>query len=64
MTSEEVSYLADSATMHAILCERHYFTNFVHKNAPLTTRSGSSNLIEGYGKAYIMLSNGTKLTTK
>lgn len=29
MTSGEVSCLADSATTHTILRERHYFTNFV-----------------------------------
>ena len=62
MISEEVSYLADSATMHTVLRERIYFTNFIPKNAPLTTLSGLSNLIEGYGKTCIMLSNGIILT--
>ena len=64
MSSGEVSCLADSATTHTILRERHYFTNFIPKKAPLTTLSGSSNLIEGYGKARIMLSNGTIVTIK
>ncbi|KAM2631168.1 hypothetical protein TB1_029953 [Malus domestica] len=64
MSSGEVSCLADSATTHTILREWHYFTNFVPKKAPLTTFSGSSNLIEGYGNARIMLSNGTVLTIK
>ena len=45
MTSGEVSCLADSATTHTVLREKHYFTNFVPKNAPLTTISGPSNLI-------------------
>ena len=62
MTSGKVSCPADSATMHTVLCERIYFTNFIPKNAPLTTLSGPSNLIEGYGKARIMLSNGKILT--
>ncbi|KAM1865482.1 hypothetical protein ACFX13_008443 [Malus domestica] len=62
MTSGKVSCLADSATTHTVLRERIYFTNFVPKNAPLTTLLGPSNLIEGYGKARIMLSNGTILT--
>ena len=62
MSSGEVSCLADSATTHTILRERHYFTNLIPKKAPLTTLSGPSNLIEGYGKARIMLSNGTILT--
>ena len=62
MFSGEVSCLADSATMHTILRERHYFTNLIPKKAHLTTLSRPSNLIEGYGKARIMLSNGTILT--
>ena len=64
MSSGEVSCLADSATTHTILRERHYFTNLIPKKAHLTTLSGSSNLIEGYGKARIMLSNGIILTIK
>ena len=39
MTSGEVSCLVDSATTHITLHEKHYFTNFVPKNAPLTTLS-------------------------
>ncbi|KAM1763928.1 hypothetical protein ACFX11_003226 [Malus domestica] len=62
MTNEKVSCLADSVTTHTVLCECIYFTNFIPKNAPLTTLSGPSNLIEGYGKTRIMLSNGTILT--
>ena len=64
MTSGEVSCLADIATMHTILCEKHYFTNFVPKNAPLTILSGPSHLIERYRNTRIMLSNGTELTIK
>ncbi|KAM2711661.1 hypothetical protein EV1_031758 [Malus domestica] len=62
MTSGKVSCLADSATTHIVLCECIYFTNFIPNNAPLTTLSGPSNLIEGYGKTRIMLSNGIILT--
>ncbi|TQD93896.1 hypothetical protein C1H46_020510 [Malus baccata] len=62
MSSGELSCLADSTTTHTILRERHYFTNFIPKKTHLTTLSSSSNLIEGYGKARIMLSNGTILT--
>ena len=64
MSSGEVSCLADSATTHIILRERHYFTNLIPKKAHLTTLSGPSNLIEGYRNARIMLSNGTILTIK
>ncbi|KAM2133812.1 hypothetical protein ACFX1R_003878 [Malus domestica] len=62
MTSGKVSCLSDNATTNTVLRERIYFTNFIPKNASLTTFSGPSNLIEGYGKARIMLSNGTILT--
>ena len=62
MTSEEVSCLANSATTHIVLRESTYFTNFIPKNANLTTLSSLPNLIEGYGKTHIMLSNGTILT--
>ena len=62
MTSGKVSCLANNATMHTILRERFYFTNFIPMNAPLTTLSGPSNMIEWYGKACIVLSNGTILT--
>ena len=64
MISWEVSCLADSATTHIILLEKHYFTNFVPKNAHPTTLSGPSNLIEGYKNACITLSNNTILTIK
>ena len=62
MTSGKVTWLADSATTHTVLCERIYFTNSIPNNAHLTTFLGPSNLIEGYGKVRIMLSNGTILT--
>ena len=61
MTSGEVSYLAGNATTDSILRQRIYFTNFKPKLSHLATFSGHSNLIEGYGIARIMLSNGTKL---
>ena len=64
MSSGEVSCLADSATTHTILSERHYFTNLKPKKVHLTTLSGPSNLIEGYRNTRIMLSNGTILTIK
>ncbi|KAM2866910.1 hypothetical protein COP2_022883 [Malus domestica] len=64
MSSGEVSCLTDSATTHTILHKRHYFTNFIPKKPPLTTLAGPSNLIEGYRKSHIMLSNGTILTIK
>ncbi|KAM3000763.1 hypothetical protein FF2_037132 [Malus domestica] len=63
-SSGEVSCLADNAITHTILREQHYFTNLIPKKAHLTTLLGPSNLIEGYKKARIMLSNGKILTIK
>lgn len=50
--------------MQTILNERHYFTNFISKNSPLTTLVGPADLIEGYNTCHFMLSNGTELTKK
>ena len=58
----KVSCLADSAITHTVLRECIYFPNFILRNAPLTILFGPSNLIEGYDKAGIMLSNGTIFT--
>lgn len=64
MSSGEASCLVDNVTTHTILHEQHYFTNLIPKKAHLTTFSYPSNIIEGYGKARIMLSNGIILTIK
>lgn len=57
----EVICLADSASTHTILQERKYFTNFIPIKTSVKTISGESNLVEGHGKARIMLSNDTEL---
>ena len=52
--------LVDCATMHTILREKKYFLNLIITNASVSTISGTSDLIEGSGKANIMLPNGTR----
>ena len=52
--------LADCATTHTILQERKYFLNLIVTNASVSTISGTSDLIEGFGIANIMLLNGTR----
>lgn len=64
MSCGKISCLAYIMITHTTLHEQHYFTNFIPKNAPLTTLWSSSNLIDGYENADLMLSNGTKLTLK
>ena len=53
--------LADSATTHTILNNTKYFSNLVLEKADVHTISGKSKIIEGYGKANILLPKGTKL---
>ena len=52
--------LAHCATMHTILREKKYFLNLIVTNVSVSTISGQSDLIEGRGRANIMLSNGTR----
>ena len=59
MTSKEFC-LADSATTHMTLKDKKYFQNLILYKANVNTISGSSNLIEGSGRAIIMLLNGTR----
>jgi hypothetical protein len=53
--------LADSTTTHTILKDKKYFQQLSLSKAYVNTISGSSNLIEGFGRANIMLLKGTKL---
>ena len=53
--------LADSATTHTILKDKKYFQQLSLSKTYANTILGSSNLIEGFGRANIMLSKGTKL---
>jgi hypothetical protein len=53
--------LADNATTHTILTDNKYFQQLILSKAKVNTISGSSNLIEGFGRANIMLPRGTKI---
>ena len=52
--------LVDYATTHTILREKIYFFNLITTNTSVSTISGTSNLIEGSGRANIVLPNGTR----
>ena len=52
--------LVDCETTHTILRERKYFSNLILTNAHVSTISRTSDLIEGSGRANIMLPNGTR----
>ena len=54
--------LVDSATTHIILKNKKYFTNLKIIEATITTISGNIKIIEGSGRASILLPRWTKLT--
>ena len=47
--------LADCTTPHTILQEKKYFLNLIVTNATLSIISSTSDLIEGSGRANIMM---------
>jgi hypothetical protein len=59
MISEDLC-LVDSCTTHTILRDKKYFQNLILNKASVNTISGLSNLIEGSGRANIILSKETK----
>ena len=52
--------LANCATTHTILRDKRYFLDLTLTNDNVSTISGTANIIEGLGKANIMLPNGTR----
>ena len=60
INNEEIC-LVDSATTHTILKDKKYFTYLVIQEANVSTISGSTNLIEGSGRATLLLHGGTQL---
>ena len=52
--------LVHSATTHTILKNEKYFTYFQKRSGNVNTISGSTNIIEGSGRAYLLLPGGTK----
>ena len=53
--------LLDNAITHTILREKKYFSHLVMKKAYVNTISGSTKLIEGSGRAALLLPGGTLL---
>ena len=58
--NEDDICLADYATIHTILRDKRYFFKFTIIKANVSTISGTTNLVEGFGGANIMLPNGTR----
>ena len=60
--SNEFICLTNSATTHTILTSKKYFFKPTMLKVKVNTMSSSTNLIEGFGKANIILPRGTKFT--
>ena len=58
---EEDTCLVDSATTHSIFIKVKYFSNLKLEENCVNTIFGSARLIEGSGRACILLPEGTKL---
>ena len=52
--------LIDSATTHTILKDKRYFSHLTIRSASINTIAGNTKLIEGSGRAIIILPKGTK----
>ena len=52
--------LADSASTHTILKDKKFFSFLIMQGSDVNTISGSEKLIEGSGRANILLPGGTK----
>ncbi|CAN1247782.1 hypothetical protein LINPERPRIM_LOCUS6489 [Linum perenne] len=53
--------IIDSASTHTIFKDKKYFSYLVMREANVSTISGSTNLIEGSGRANVLLHRGTKM---
>ena len=51
--------LIDSATTHTILKDRKYFSHIRNGRASVNTIAGNTRIIEGSGRAIIILPKGT-----
>ena len=58
--NEDDVCLANYATTHTILRDKRYFLELTLIKANISTISGTTNLVEGSGRANIMLPNGTR----
>ena len=60
-TSNVDACLANCATTHTILCDKKYFSNISLGKSNVNTISGPIDLIQGSGRATIILPRGTKI---
>ena len=60
-TSNVDACLADCVTTHTIFCDKKYFSNISLVKSNVNTISGLVDLIQGSGRATIILPRGTKI---
>ncbi|KAJ9556932.1 hypothetical protein OSB04_011546 [Centaurea solstitialis] len=53
--------MVDSGSTHTVLKKRGYFSQLTIQKANISTISGAVNIIEGFGKAHVLLPGGTNL---
>lgn len=53
--------LVDSGSTHTVLKKKRYFSYLTTQKANISTISGVVNIIEGFGKAHVLLPGGTNL---
>ena len=63
-TNDENLCLADSAITHTILKNNKFFSCLVMREVNVSTISATTNIIEGSGRATILLPRGTRLYIK
>jgi len=63
-TNNENICLIDSATTHTILKSNKFFSCLVMQEINVSTTSSTTNIIEGSGKAIVLLPRGTRLHIK
>ena len=58
--NEDDVCLTDCATMHTILRDKRYFLELTLIKVNVSTISGTTNLVEGFGRTNRMLPSGTR----
>ncbi|KAJ9539329.1 hypothetical protein OSB04_032062 [Centaurea solstitialis] len=59
--NDEDICLVDSGSTHTVLKKKGYFSHLTPQKANISTISGVVNIIDGFGKAHVLLPGGTNL---
>jgi len=64
ITNDDYMCLIDSATTQTILKSSKFFSCLVMREVNVSTISGTTNIIEGFGRDIVLLPKGTRLHIK